>query len=120
MIKWFRLELKDVEPIVSADLDINKGDIIKTIERFKIKPSKLNIVCSEDIYYLKQKGLELPNVKYDVEINNYKINHYEQENIGKIFINIDNMQLESSLNIEQKTKRQNFFQLFKEIVKNIF
>ena len=83
----------------------SKGDVLKTIERIKLNPSKINIVCSEDIYYVKQKGKEKYNIEFEVLINDYKINHYETENIGKIIIKLGEQKIESTVNVDNKISK---------------
>ena len=98
----------------------SKGDVLKTIERIKLNPSKINIVCSEDIYYVKQKGKEKYNIEFEVLINDYKINHYETENIGKIIIKLGEQKIESTVKVDNKISKNTYFKLLWEIIKNIF
>ena len=98
----------------------SKGEIIKTIKKIKMDPDELHIILTNDIYYLKKKSEKFSNVTYVVELEDYKINHYQTDNIGKIIINIGDNKIESNLSIDTSVKKNNFFKLMKEIIKNIF
>lgn len=98
----------------------SKGEIIKTIKKIKMDPEELHIILTNDIYYLKKKSEKFSNVTYVVELEDYKINHYLTENIGKIIINIGDNKIESNLSIDTSIKKNNIFKLINEIIKNIF
>ena len=98
----------------------SKGEVIKTIKKIKMDPEELHIILTNDIYYLKKKSEKFSNVTYVVELEDYKINHYQTENIGKIIINIVDNKIESNLSIDTSIKKNNIFKLMNEIIKNIF
>jgi len=98
----------------------SKGEVIKTIKKIKMDPEELHIILTNDIYYLKKKSEKFSNVTYVVELEDYKINHYQTENIGKIIINIGDNKIESNLSIDTSIKKNNIFKLMNEIIKNIF
>lgn len=98
----------------------SKGEVIKTIKKIKMDPDELHIILTNDIYYLKKKSEKFSNVTYVVELEDYKINHYQTENIGKIIINIGDNKIESNLSIDTSIKKNNIFKLINEIIKNIF
>lgn len=98
----------------------SKGEVIKTIKKIKMDPEELHIILTNDIYYLKKKSEKFSNVTYVVELEDYKINHYQTDNIGKIIINIGDNKIESNLSIDTSIKKNNIFKLINEIIKNIF
>ncbi len=98
----------------------SKGDIIKTIEKVKIEPSSFNVVCNNDVYYVKNRNEKMPKITYRYEIDNYKINHYQKENIGRLIININEEEYVVNLNLDNNVKKVNFMSLLFKIIKSIF
>ena len=98
----------------------SKGEVIKTIIKLKMDPEELQLVLSKDIYYLKKKQDKFSNVSYKIELNEYKINHYQTEDVGNMIIYIGDNQITTTLNIDTEVKKNNIFKLVKEIIKNIF
>ena len=98
----------------------SKGEVIKTINKLKMDPEELQLVLSKDIYYLKKKQDKFSNVSYKIELNEYKINHYQTKDVGNMIIYIGDNQITTTLNIDTEVKKNNIFKLLKEIIKNIF
>lgn len=98
----------------------SKNQVVKTINKIKISTNDINIVIQDDIYFVKNKDEEFKSISYEIVLDEYKINHYQKENIGKIKISIKDQVLEYDLNIENSVNRTNFLQLLLELLNKIF
>lgn len=98
-----------------------KGTVIKSNEDILITPNKQNIILKEDFGILLGINDEVPKINYQINLNNAAIKNYQTENIGEIsFYSNGNNLGTVELNILEDTNKTTFWNLFLNLLKQIF
>ena len=86
-----------------------------------LSPNKYHIVTSEEVNYIKRKDVKLGDVTYDINLNRDKIRKLCREEVGELFIYIDN-ELYTKVNLELKEKpaKATFIEIVFEVFKSLF
>ncbi len=97
-----------------------KGDSVATFEDVLSRPMKYKVVVTEDVNILKAKGQKLGTITTKVKIDNVKLKKYA-EIVGVLEVYLDGRLYKTvDLSIEEDVKRSSFFDIFFEILKEIF
>lgn len=98
-----------------------KNTKIDTNNNILVNPNNYDILTSEDIVKIIKKNTQLGNITKVVELDTDKIDNLEQYRIGKVKVYIDGELIgDTSLELSKKLKKNNFFKVFFEILKEIF
>lgn len=98
-----------------------KGSIVETKEDLLYNPSIYNIVLSQDISRIIKKNDTGGVVTYEMVLDKDKLNNPNAKTIGKLKVYIDNkLYTEVDLELREKVKKNNFFELFFSVLENIF
>ncbi len=98
-----------------------KGSIVETKEDLLYNPSIYNIVLSQDISRIIKKNDTGGVVTYEMVLDKEKLNNPNAKTIGKLKVYIDNkLYTEVDLELREKVKKNNFFELFFSVLENIF
>lgn len=98
-----------------------KGSIVETKEDLLYNPSIYNIVLSQDISRIIKKNDTGGIVTYEMVLDKDKLNDPNAKTIGKLKVYVDNkLYTEVDLELREKVKKNNFFELFFSILENIF
>ncbi len=98
-----------------------KGSIVETKEDILYKPSIYNIVLSQDISRIIKKNESGGVITYEMVLDKDKLNNPSSKTIGKLKVYIDNvLYKEVDLELKEKVKKNNFFELLQSIFENIF
>ena len=98
-----------------------KGSIVETKEDLLYNPSIYNIVLSQDISRIIKKNDTGGIVTYEMVLDKEKLNDPNAKTIGKLKVYVDNqLYTEVDLELREKVKKNNFFELFFSILENIF
>lgn len=98
-----------------------KGAIVETQENILHKPSVYNIVLSQDISRIIKKTDTGGLITYQIELDKDKLqNGNVKEGIGKLHVYIDNKLYRTiDLDLDEKVKKTNFFELFVSVLEAI-
>lgn len=98
-----------------------KNTKIDTNNNILVNPNNYDILTSDDIVKIIKKNTQLGNITKVVELDKDKIDNLEQYRIGKVKVYIDGELIgDTSLELSKKLKKNNFFKVFFEILKEIF
>lgn len=98
-----------------------KGSIVETKEDLLYNPSIYNIVLSQDISRIIKKSDTGGVVTYEMVLDKDKLNNPNAKTIGRLKVYIDNeLYTEVDLELKEKVKKNNFFELFTSVLENIF
>lgn len=98
-----------------------KGSIVETKEDLLYNPSIYNIVLSQDISRIIKKNDTGGIITYEMVLDKDKLNDPNAKTIGKLKVYVDNkLYTEVDLELREKVKKNNFFELFFSILENIF
>ena len=102
---------------ISYYIKLNEEDFIKYFKNIfeDIEIKKIGYNIAEDYVILKELGIEINNIYYDVKISAYDLNptssNFSLENIANQYLNIDINEYLSKYNNEKKVDKQlNLFQ----------
>ena len=103
---------------ISYYIKLNEEDFIKYFKNIfeDIEIKKIGYNIAEDYVILKELGIEINNIYYDVKISAYDLNptssNFSLENIANQYLNIDLNEYLSKYNNEKKVDKQlNLFQI---------
>lgn len=98
-----------------------KGAIVETQENILHKPSVYNIVLSQDISRIIKKTDTGGLITYQIELDKDKLQGGNvKEGIGKLHVYIDNKLYRTiDLDLDEKVKKTNFFELFVSVLEAI-
>lgn len=98
-----------------------EGDIIKTYQNIDLLPTTYHIIVSKDVNVLKRKGESLDNITTEEIINYENIDGISNKDIGILKISIgDKLYKEVELILLEDVKKASFFEVFLQILKEIF
>lgn len=99
---------------------LSKDELIMNYEDVLTKPNKFKIVASEDVNILKAKGKPIGKIEKKVILNNEKLGKHD-EVVGKLEVYYDGMIYKTiDLKIYEDVKKASFFDVFFEVLKEIF
>lgn len=97
------------------------GDIIETYQNIDLIPSTYHIIINEDINLLKKKSESLKEIKTEAIINYENIDGVNNTNIGTLKIYYENkLYKETKLELLENVKKASFFNIFFDILREIF
>lgn len=98
-----------------------KGSIVETKEDLLYNPSIYNIVLSQDISRIVKKTDTGGVVTYEMVLDKEQLNNPNAKTIGKLKVYIDKeLYAEVDLELKEKVKKNNFFELFTSVLESIF
>lgn len=98
-----------------------KNEIINTKSDVLVSPSKYNIVTSNKICFLKNKGEKYDEVTYDVTLYRDKIRNKESKNIGSIKAYVDGKLVdEVSLDLEEELRKSSYLEILYKVFTSLF
>ena len=98
-----------------------KNEIIETESDVLVNPSKYNIVTSNKMCFLKNKGESFNEVTYEITLYRDKIRNQESKNIGSIKAYIDGKLVnEVSLDLEQELRKSNYLEILYKVFISLF
>ncbi|MBQ4571520.1 MAG: D-alanyl-D-alanine carboxypeptidase [Bacilli bacterium] len=98
-----------------------KNEIIETESDVLVNPSKYNIVTSNKMCYLKNKGESFNEVTYEITLYRDKIRNQEYENIGLIKAYIDGKLVdEVSLDLEEELRKSSYLEILYKVFISLF
>lgn len=98
----------------------SKNDILGTYEDVSFSPSKYNIIITKDVNVLLKKGERPKEVTIEKNIN-YDDFSLDDKKVGTVKIFYDGALLaEIDLAVKEEIQRANFFEVFWEVIKEIF
>lgn len=100
---------------------IRKGTNVKNESNILLDPSEYQIITSKDIVKIVKKGGKVENPTFKIDINQNAIQNLQQYQIGKMKVYLGNQLLdETDLELVIKPKKNSFFSILLEILKQIF
>lgn len=100
---------------------LKKDTVVKTNEDLLLKPNEYNIVLSKDFGTVTMKNEQVKDYELKVDLDYQKIKNYETLNIGTCEVYSNGKLLGSvSLNILESPTKLSFWELFLNILKEIF
>lgn len=99
----------------------DKGEIINTEYNVLLDPSEFQIITSKKLCYVKNKMDKNQDIKYEITIDNNKIEHLFKDGVGTIKAHIDEDYIvEVDLELKRIPKKNNFFQILYKLLYEIF
>lgn len=97
-----------------------KGAIVQTEEDILYSPSVYNIILSQDISRVVKKNSSGGVITYEIVIDKEKLSQNTLEGIGQIKVYVDNKLYQTvDLDLKEKVKKTNFFELLLNILNDI-
>lgn len=98
-----------------------KNQVVKKINNIKLNPSTQEIILPKEINIL-EKINENNNYKYEIILDERRINTYQTKEIGKLKISNDNgnVIIETFLDLKDENHKASFLNILIEIIKTIF
>lgn len=98
-----------------------KNEIIETESDVLVNPSKYNIVTSNKMCFLKNKGESFNEVTYEITLYRDKIRNQEFKNIGLIKAYIDGKLVdEVSLDLEEELRKSSYLEILYKVFISLF
>lgn len=97
-----------------------KNQVVKKLNNIKLNPSNQEIIIPNEINIL-EKINENNNYKYEIILDERRINSYQSKEIGKLIIYDDNGNIivETLLDLKDENHKASFFNILLEIIKVI-
>lgn len=97
-----------------------KNQVVKKLNNIKLNPSNQEIIIPNEINIL-EKINENNNYKYEIILDERRINSYQSKEIGKLIIYDDNGNIivETLLDLKDENHKASFFNILLEIIKAI-
>ena len=99
----------------------NKGEKVTHETNLLLSPNEYQVITSNKVTLLKEKGKDIGEIKYEVELYNDRIKNLHSDNVGilKVYVD-DNLIQEVGLDLDKIPKKVNIFELILTILSHIF
>lgn len=100
----------------------SENQVLKKVTNILLNPTTQSIIVPKEINIIENKNQINVDYKYEIKIDNRKINAYQSKNIGKlkIYNKKGDLLIDTDLDLLYENSKATFFEVLIELIKAIF